>query len=88
METTRLSTKGQIILPKAVRESRHWRAGTEFSVEPVEGGVILRPLRPFPPKAVEEVMGCLKYKGKRKSVREMDQSISRGIRERHARGRY
>src|SRR5580658_3848144 len=33
METTRLSTKGQIVLPKALRTSRAWKPGTEFIVE-------------------------------------------------------
>src|SRR5271155_147993 len=28
--TTTVSTKGQIILPKAIREQRHWAAGTEL----------------------------------------------------------
>jgi AbrB family looped-hinge helix DNA binding protein len=32
METTRLSTKGQIILPKGIRVSRAWGPGTEFTV--------------------------------------------------------
>lgn len=32
MENTRLSTKGQIVLPKAVRTSRAWGPGTEFTI--------------------------------------------------------
>ena len=32
METTRLSTKGQIVLPKAMRVSRAWGPGTEFTI--------------------------------------------------------
>jgi hypothetical protein len=36
METTRLSTKGQIVLPMAVRVSRSWGPGTEFIVEPTD----------------------------------------------------
>ena len=88
METTRLSSKGQVILPKAGRDLRHWTPGTEFAVEFVHEGVLLRPLRPFPPLEVDEVKGCLKYRGKAKTIRQMDRSIARGVRERHARGRY
>jgi AbrB family looped-hinge helix DNA binding protein len=33
MEITRLSTKGRIILPKAIRDARAWAPGTEFTVE-------------------------------------------------------
>jgi len=41
LETTRLSTKGQIILPKAIRSARSWAPGTEFAghVDAVGGGV-------------------------------------------------
>ena len=48
METTRLSTKGQIILPKAIRVSRDWRPGTAFIVEETVDGVLLRPSDPIP----------------------------------------
>lgn len=32
VEPTRLSSKGQIILPKAVRDTHHWEPGADFSV--------------------------------------------------------
>src|SRR6266699_2678620 len=31
--TVRLSTKGQVILPKSIRQRRHWDAGTRLVVE-------------------------------------------------------
>jgi AbrB family looped-hinge helix DNA binding protein len=31
--TTTVSTKGQVIPPKAIREQWHWPAGTELVVE-------------------------------------------------------
>ena len=60
METTRLSSKGQIVLPKSVREARSWKPGTEFAVDETSDGILLRPLRPFPPTSIAEVYGCLK----------------------------
>ena len=60
METTRLSSKGQIILPKSVRDARQWKPG---AVEAVKEGVLLRPLKPFPRTKLEDVSGFLKYKG-------------------------
>jgi AbrB family looped-hinge helix DNA binding protein len=63
METTRLSTKGQVILPKAVRSSRAWLPGTRFAVEETPEGVPLRPLSRFPETRLEDVAGCLKYRG-------------------------
>lgn len=88
METARLSSKGQVVVPKSVREARHWQPGTEFSVEDVSGGILLRPLRSFPPTSIAEVFGCLKYRGRAKTVRQMEKAIARSVRERHDRGRY
>lgn len=31
--TTIVSTKGQVILPSAIRRSRDWKAGTRLTVE-------------------------------------------------------
>lgn len=88
METTRLSTKGQLILPKAVRDAHGWRAGTEFSVHETQEGVLLKPVKPFPETRHEDVFGCLKWDGPPKTIEEMDQAITDEIRERHARGEY
>ena len=88
METTKLSSKGQVILPKAVRDARRWRAGTRFAVEEVKDGVLLRPLRLLPSSKVEEVFGCLPYKGRPKTLKQMERAIAKGVRERHGRGRY
>ncbi len=88
METTRLSTKGQIILPKRIRTSRDWKPGTEFTVQETGDGVLLRPKKHFPPTRLEDIVGFLKYRGKRKSLAEMDAAIAREVARRHDRGRY
>ncbi len=41
--TALLSTKGQIVLPKAIRDSKGWKAGTEFTMEETPQGLLLRP---------------------------------------------
>jgi len=88
METTRLSTKGQVILPKKLRDAHGWDPGTEFAVEDGPGGVTLRPLGPSPPSRLEDVAGCLRYAGKAKTLRQMENAIAKGVRERRDRGRY
>jgi AbrB family looped-hinge helix DNA binding protein len=88
METTRLSSKGQIVLPKSVRDARSWEPGTEFAVDETPEGILLRPLRPFPPTSIADVFGCLKYKGRAKTLRQMEKAIAKGLRARHDRGRY
>ena len=42
--TTTISTKGQLILPKAIRDRLQWDAGTRLAVEHTADGVLLKPL--------------------------------------------
>ena len=86
--TTTVSTKGQVILPKAIRERRQWRAGTRLLVEETPDGVLLKPAPLFPPTRPEDVFGMLKYSGPPKTIEEMDAAIDAEIKRRHARGRY
>jgi AbrB family looped-hinge helix DNA binding protein len=88
METTKLSTKGQVILPKTVRDAHGWNPGTEFAVEMAPGGITLRPLRPSPPSRLEDVAGCLQYTGRAKTLQQMEKAIAKGVKERRDRGRY
>jgi len=88
MQTTKVSSKGQIVLPLSVRTRRKWEPGTTLVVEETPQGVLLRAAKPFPPTTFEEVAGILQYKGKPKTLEEMDEAIAKGVRERHARGRY
>ena len=39
---TVVSTKGQVILPKTIRDSKGWGAGKELIVEETRNGVVLR----------------------------------------------
>lgn len=88
MDTTRLSSKGQLVLPKAIRDADNWSEGTEFLVERVSEGVLLRPLRPFPPSRLEDVLGSARYRGPARSIADMERAIAKGVKARHGRGRY
>ena len=87
--TTTLSTKGQVILPKSIRDQLHWNAGTRLAVEHTAEGVLLKPLTAaFAPTRPENVFGCLPTKGGPKSIEEMAAGIATEAKHRHARGRY
>ena len=87
LSTTTLSTKGQLILPKPIRDARNWGAGTRLSVEETPDGVLLRLVqdKPFPPTTVEEVFGMLKYDGPPVTIAEMDEAIAEAVAEDWAR---
>ena len=79
MESTRLSIKGQIVIPKAIRESFGWKPGLEFLVEKVGDGIILHPVNSFKRTSVAEVLGCTGYNGPRKSLADMKAAIRKGV---------
>jgi AbrB family looped-hinge helix DNA binding protein len=87
-DTTTLSTKGQIVLPKAVRERRNWAAGTRLVVEETPEGVLLKPAPLFPRTTLDEVVGSLKYDGPTRTIEEMNAAVLAEAKRRHARGRY
>lgn len=75
--TTRVSTKGQVILPKEIRDLLHWKAGTRLVVEHSKNGVFLSTQAIFPPTKLEDVIGCANYVGPRLSIEEMDAAVAR-----------
>ena len=81
MERTRLSNKGQVVIPHRIRKQFGWEAGLELAVEPIEGGIALRPVRGFAPTALDDVYGCLPYRGRRRSLADMERAIQRGAQE-------
>ena len=88
MERTRLSTKGQVVLPRAIRDSRALTPGTEFTVEETGDGVLLRPAGKFPPAGLDEVAGCLRFRGRPKTLAQMQAAVAKEVKRRHDRGRY
>lgn len=87
MDKTRLSSKGQIIIPKALRDAYRWEPGLEFVVIDTGDGLLLKPSPPFEPTTLAEVAGSLPYEGAPLTVEEMAEGLRRGVREaEHDRG--
>ena len=84
MATTTVSTKGQVILPKAIRERRKWRPGTRLVVEETPDGVLLKPAPLFAPTRPEDVAGMLAYAGRPKTLEEMAAGIEAEVKRRDA----
>jgi len=47
MQTTKLSSKGQVIIPKIIRSRYNWNSGQKLSVIDTGDGILLRPSRSF-----------------------------------------
>jgi AbrB family looped-hinge helix DNA binding protein len=87
LEMTKLSTRGQIVLPLRIRSSHAWSSGTEFTVEEMGDGVLLRPVSALPPSSLDLVAGCLPYKGRPKTLAQMRSAIARKAAKRYSPGR-
>ena len=79
-----LSTKGQVSLPKSIRQRRQWDVGTRLIVEDRPEGVLLRAAPVFKPTRSEEVFASLKVAGPPKTLEEMDAAVAAEARRRHA----
>ena len=86
--TTTVSTKGQVILPKAIRRRRHWEPSTRLMVEDTPEGVLLKAAPVFAPTRPDDVAGMLAYSGPPQTLEEMDAAITDEVTRRRARGRY
>jgi AbrB family looped-hinge helix DNA binding protein len=82
--TTVVSTKGQVILPKSVRQHRNWTPGTKLEVEETSDGVFLRLAPLFVATRPADVFGSLKTDGRPRTVEEMDAAVVAEAKRRHA----
>lgn len=79
--TTRLSTKGQLIIPKEIRDRYGWEAGVELEIEDQGDHVVIRRAESMPETTLEELVGCAGYQGPRRSLADMEAAIAKGARE-------
>jgi AbrB family looped-hinge helix DNA binding protein len=81
MDTTKLSSKGQVIIPKHIRDLHNWNVGLELEVVDLEEGILLKPKALFPHTTLDDVAGCLTYQSKAKSDEEVDAAMKKAAME-------
>ena len=74
--TTTVSTKGQVILPKAIRDHLHWEPGTKLIVEETPAGVLLKAVPVFAATGMAAVFGSLRPRGPALSIDAMNAVIA------------
>lgn len=79
MEKTKLSSKGQVIIPKHLRSVYHWQAGQELSVIDTGDGILFKAKTPFSETSLDDVAGCLAYQGRAKSLDDMERAVNQGL---------
>lgn len=80
-QTTVISTKGQVILPKAIRDKLRWEAGARLVVKETASGVLITRENPFRPTALKDVVGRLKSDGPAKTIEEMREGVVEAVAE-------
>ena len=72
METTKLSSKGQVVILGPLRKSHHWEAGQELVVIDVGDGILLKSGDVFEERQINDVAACLKFTGEAGSLEDME----------------
>lgn len=83
MARTALSTGGQVVIPKEIRDRCGWSPGTVLEVEEVRGVIHLRPASASVPFDADALFGCIKSRGPSLSAQEMDACVDQMFREEH-----
>ncbi|MCA9411984.1 MAG: AbrB/MazE/SpoVT family DNA-binding domain-containing protein [Candidatus Omnitrophica bacterium] len=81
MEVVKLTGAGHLAIPKSLRTKHNWKPGSRFSLEDTEQGLIVRPLTPYPGTQVDDLIGCVGYRGPEKSLSDMEKGIRKGAKE-------
>jgi AbrB family looped-hinge helix DNA binding protein len=81
METTRLSSKGQVIIPASVRNARRWASGMDFLVIDTADGVLLKPKPPFSATQLADVAGMFKDKVPARSEAQIKAALDASIKQ-------
>lgn len=81
MQTTLLSSKGQVIIPKMLRVARHWGAGTRLEVQDTPEGILLKHIASAQKtdlkSGLETIRQRVAYAGPTLSLADMDAAVLR-----------
>lgn len=81
MQTTLLSSKGQVIIPKTLRDAHRWHAGTRLEVQDTADGVLLRPVvkanKTELPAGLAAIRQRIAHQGPAVSIEDMNAAVLR-----------
>lgn len=82
MKISKLSSKGQVIIPKAFRSKYRWEPGLELMMIDTGDGLLLKPNMPFAPSELADVFGMFKNKVAAKTDAEITAALDAEARRR------
>jgi AbrB family looped-hinge helix DNA binding protein len=82
MLKTKISSKGQVVVPLSIRERRNLKTGQTLLVDEVPEGILLRDKPAFARTTLGQVAGCLQYSGPAVSLEDMRAAGAEGALER------
>ncbi len=65
-------------VPKYIKKIKRYLTQSKNLIE-LKNGILLKPKSPFKPTRLEDVAKCLPYKGKAKTLADMDAAIALGV---------
>lgn len=69
--TITLSSKGQVVIPKEIRDELHWDAGTQIALVSSASGVTLKAVPKKTGRKFADLIGLLKHEGPPLSIEEL-----------------
>jgi len=76
--TTTLSSKGQVVIPKEIRDELHWEAGTQIVLVSSASGVTLKAVPKKTGRKLADLIGLFKHEGPPLSTEELCQPVDYG----------
>ena len=61
--TIKLSSKGQVVIPKEIRDELHWTEGTQLTLIATSSGVTIKATPQKASRRLEDLIGMLKHDG-------------------------
>lgn len=73
--TITLSSKGQVVIPKEIRDELHWESGTQITLISSASGVTLKAAPKKTGRKFGDLIGMLKHDGQPLSTEELCQPV-------------
>jgi AbrB family looped-hinge helix DNA binding protein len=72
LETTRLSSKGQIVIPEKIREDLHLKEGSQFVVMGQKDVILLKTIQPLPADEFNSLIKTARQQAKAAGLKKTD----------------